>query len=125
MSLENGSCLKFLPSVLTSEPFYSQLQFICQCSVLPWSCRYRLRSKVDIDNVGKEFYCWQRYGGNLSDNSSTEEPEAASVGWGGNVDRSAVSSSRGTEGGWEWFKDPRLDCLGFRGIFPSDSTREF
>lgn len=84
--------------------------------------RYRLRSKVDIDNVGKEFYCWQRYGGNLSDNSSTEEPEAASVGWGGNVDLSAVSSSRGTEGGWEWFKDPRLDCLGFRGIFPSDST---
>lgn len=84
--------------------------------------RYRLRSKVDIDNVGKEFYCWQRYGGNLSEKStSTEEPEAASVGWGGNVDRSAVSSSRGNEDGWEWFKDPRLECLGFRGIFPSSS----
>ncbi|KAJ7972303.1 Glycine cleavage T-protein aminomethyltransferase [Quillaja saponaria] len=41
--------------------------------------KYRLRSKVDIENVAKDFSCWQPY-------------------------------------------DPRLDCLGFRGIFPSDAT---
>ncbi|KAH9620250.1 hypothetical protein KSS87_021545 [Heliosperma pusillum] len=86
---------------------------ICRATVL-----YRLRSKVDIEHVGKDFCCWQRYGGELSDKSSSvEEPESAGVGWGGNVDSSAMSSSQGSEGGWQWFKDPRLDCLGFRGIF--------
>ncbi|KAH9625274.1 hypothetical protein KSS87_023526 [Heliosperma pusillum] len=82
--------------------------------------RYQLRSKVDIEHVGKDFCCWQRYGGELSDKSSAvEEPESAGVGWGGNVDSSPMSSSQGSEGGWQWFKDPRLDCLGFRGIFPT------
>ncbi|KAH9615027.1 hypothetical protein KSS87_022093 [Heliosperma pusillum] len=56
--------------------------------------RYRLRSKVDIEHVGKDFCCWQRYGGDLSDKSSVEEPESAGVGWGGNVDGSAMSSSQ-------------------------------
>ncbi|KAL8141332.1 hypothetical protein V2J09_007353 [Rumex salicifolius] len=84
--------------------------------------RYRLRSEVDIENVGEEYCCWQRYGGNLSDNSFSEEPEAASVGWGGNVDRSAISSAHGNSMGWQWYNDPRLHCLGFRGIFPSNTT---
>lgn len=85
-----------------------------------------MRSKVEIENVAKDFSCWQRYGKNLSEkSSSTEEPEAASVGWGAGVDRSAMSASRGVNLGWQWFKDPRLDSLGFRGIFPSDTTREF
>ncbi|KAA8521917.1 hypothetical protein F0562_012769 [Nyssa sinensis] len=85
--------------------------------------KYRLRSKVDIENVAKEFSCWQRYGGNLSEkSSSSEEPEAAAVGWGGAVDPSGVSASRGNNLGWQWYKDPRLDCLGFRGIFPSNTT---
>lgn len=53
-----------------------------------------------------------------------DEPEAASVGWGAGVDRSATSASHGTNFGWQWFKDPRLDCLGFRGIFPSNVTRK-
>ena len=88
-------------------------------------CRYRLRSKVEIENVGDDFSCWQRYGGNLSKTSSdVEEPEAASVGWGSGVDRSAVASSHGNHYGYQWYKDPRLDCLGFRGIFPSNRTRE-
>ncbi|KAK9277419.1 hypothetical protein L1049_006962 [Liquidambar formosana] len=85
--------------------------------------KYRLRSKVEIENVAEEFSCWQRYGGNLSEkSSSSEEPEAAAVGWGGDVDRSGMSASQGNNLGWQWSKDPRLDCLGLRGIFPSDTT---
>lgn len=82
--------------------------------------RYRLRSKVDIEHTGDEFCCWQRYGGIVSDKSSSaQEPEVAGVGWGGSIDSSSMSSSQGGECGWQWFRDPRLDCLGFRGIFPS------
>ncbi|CAI8597707.1 unnamed protein product [Vicia faba] len=83
--------------------------------------KYRLRSKVEIDNVAGEFSCWQRYGSGPPENSSdVEEPEAASVGWGAGEDGTAMSSSRGGNLGWQWFKDPRLACLGFRGIFPSN-----
>ncbi|KAM1954495.1 hypothetical protein EV1_023663 [Malus domestica] len=61
----------------------------------------------------------------LKKSSSVEEPKAASVGWGAGVDHSGMSSARGNALGWQWFKDPRLDCLGFRGIFPSDTIRQF
>ncbi|KAI9076662.1 hypothetical protein K1719_041427 [Acacia pycnantha] len=85
--------------------------------------KYRLRSKVEIDNVTEDFSCWQRYGPGLSEKlPDVDEPEAASVGWGAGVDRSATSASRGSNFGWQWFNDPRLDCLGFRGIFPSNVT---
>ncbi|KAL3039645.1 hypothetical protein AAZX31_01G198100 [Glycine max] len=85
--------------------------------------KYRLRSKVEIDDVSSDFSCWQRYGaGLLEKTSQVEEPEAASVGWGAGVDRTAMSSSQGSDQGWQWFKDPRLVCLGFRGIFPSNIT---
>ncbi|CAN0841881.1 Putative transferase At4g12130, mitochondrial [Linum grandiflorum] len=87
--------------------------------------KYRLRAKVEIDNVGDEFRCWQRFGGDIGEESGkVEEPEAASVGWGSGVDRAGMSASHGTgnNGGWQWFKDPRLECLGLRGIFPSDTT---
>ncbi|XP_059433333.1 putative transferase At4g12130, mitochondrial [Corylus avellana] len=85
--------------------------------------KYRVRSKVEIENVAKDFSCWQHYGKNLSEKSSSaEEPEAASVGWGAGVDLTARSASRGVDLGWQWFMDPRLDSLGFRGIFPSDIT---
>ncbi|TKY70863.1 putative transferase mitochondrial [Spatholobus suberectus] len=85
--------------------------------------KYRLRSKVEIDDVSSDFSCWQRYGAGLPEKSSQlEEPEAASVGWGAGVDRTAMSSSHGSDHGWQWFKDPRLVCLGFRGIFPSNIT---
>ncbi|CAI8597706.1 unnamed protein product [Vicia faba] len=58
--------------------------------------KYRLRSKVEIDNVAGEFSCWQRYGSGPPENSSdVEEPEAASVGWGAGEDGTAMSSSRG------------------------------
>ncbi|KAM7491270.1 hypothetical protein LguiA_034191 [Lonicera macranthoides] len=84
--------------------------------------KYRLRSKVDIENASEEFSCWQRYGGKLTKKSSSaEEPEADSVGYGGSVDPSGVSASQGSAQGWQWYKDPRLDCLGFRGIFPSNT----
>ncbi|CAN6909706.1 unnamed protein product [Brassica oleracea] len=76
--------------------------------------KYRLRSKVDIENVAEEFSCWQRYGRNLS--------ESYSVGWGGGVDRAGESTASGNKYGWQWYEDPRLDCLGYRSIFPSDAT---
>ncbi|CBI22149.3 unnamed protein product, partial [Vitis vinifera] len=85
--------------------------------------KYRLRADVVIENVAEEFSCWQRYGENLTEKfSSAEEPEAASVGWGAAVDPAGTSSSHGNSHGWQWFKDPRLDSLGFRGIFPSNTT---
>ncbi|KAF8101646.1 hypothetical protein N665_0202s0009 [Sinapis alba] len=76
--------------------------------------KYRLRSKVDIENVAEEFSCWQRYGRNLTGSSS--------VGWGGGVDRAGESTASGNKYGWQWYEDPRLDCLGYRSIFPSDAT---
>ncbi|RWR87541.1 putative transferase, mitochondrial [Cinnamomum micranthum f. kanehirae] len=87
--------------------------------------KYRLRSKVDIENVSGEFSCWQHFGGNLSWNTlSTEEPEAVAVGWGGSVDHAGASSAQGNNLGWQWFRDPRLKSLGFRGVFLSDTTRK-
>ncbi|KAG8094002.1 hypothetical protein GUJ93_ZPchr0012g20261 [Zizania palustris] len=84
--------------------------------------RYRLRSKVEIDNVSKDFLCWQRFGRNVEQTGpSTWEPEAQSIGWGQSVDHAAESAAQGLCHGWEWFKDPRLDCLGYRGIFPADT----
>ncbi|KAL0331390.1 UNVERIFIED_CONTAM: putative transferase, mitochondrial [Sesamum angustifolium] len=91
--------------------------------LLPTLKRYRLRSKVEIENVAEDFSCWQRFGGNLPEKSSSlEESEGDSVGWGGNVDLTGVSASRGSALGWQWNKDPRLACLGYRGIFPSNAT---
>ncbi|KAL1537761.1 putative transferase, mitochondrial [Salvia divinorum] len=49
-------------------------------------------------------------------------PFITSVGWGGTVDQSGVSSPQGNNVGWNWHKDPRLTCLGYRGIFPSNAT---
>ncbi|KAK2642533.1 hypothetical protein Ddye_024296 [Dipteronia dyeriana] len=64
-----------------------------------------------------------RVGGNLSEKSSSlEEPEAASVGWGSRSDLCGMSASQVSDVGWQWFKDPRLDCLGSRGIFQSCKT---
>lgn len=83
--------------------------------------KYRLRSKVEIECVADDFSCWQRFGQDLAQKSS-EEPDAASLGWGGGFDRSGQSSSQGNNRGWLWYRDPRLDCLGFRGIFPSNTT---
>ncbi|XP_059292346.1 putative transferase At4g12130, mitochondrial [Lycium ferocissimum] len=83
--------------------------------------KYRLRSKVDIESVADDFFCWQRFGQDLGQNSSVE-PDAASLGWGGGFDRAGQSSSQGNNYGWQWYRDPRLDCLGFRGIFPSNTT---
>ncbi|GER38726.1 glycine cleavage T-protein family [Striga asiatica] len=85
--------------------------------------RYRLRSKVEIENVAQDFSCWQRFGRNIaSESSSLEDSEANSVGYGGTVDGPGISSSQGNNLGWQWNKDPRLACLGFRGIFPSNDT---
>ncbi|KAJ0106428.1 hypothetical protein Patl1_18285 [Pistacia atlantica] len=85
--------------------------------------KYRLRTKVEIENVAEEFSCWQRFGEKLCQaSSSIKEPEAGAVGWGSGIDHSGVSASHGNSDGWQWFKDPRLDCLGCRGIFPSGKT---
>ncbi|XP_071692383.1 putative transferase At4g12130, mitochondrial [Rutidosis leptorrhynchoides] len=88
--------------------------------------KYRLRSKVDIENVGEELCCWQRFGSDhhkkTPSSSSVEDPEGATVGWGGAMDHTGSSSSQGNSIGWQWHQDPRLDCLGSRGIFPSNTT---
>ncbi|KAF7106313.1 hypothetical protein CFC21_107052 [Triticum aestivum] len=84
--------------------------------------RYRLRSKVEIDNVSEEFLCWQRFGNDVAHaGPSTQEPEAQSIGWGQGSDHAAESSAQGNGHGWQWLKDPRLDILGYRGIFPADT----
>lgn len=84
--------------------------------------RYRLRSKVEIDNVSENFACWQRFGHNVVHTEpSTQEPEAQSIGWGQGVDHAGESAAQGNGHGWQWFKDPRLDYLGYRGIFPADT----
>ncbi|XP_057449866.1 putative transferase At4g12130, mitochondrial [Lotus japonicus] len=105
------------------EPFdlYADVDSSVLDECLETFIKYRLRSKVEIDDVTNDFSCWQRYGSGPTEKSShVEEPEAASVGWGAGVDDAAMSSSRGGNLGWQWFKDPRLACLGFRGIFPSN-----
>ncbi|CAM8882359.1 unnamed protein product [Rhodiola kirilowii] len=85
--------------------------------------KYRLRSKVEIENVAEEFSCWQRYGGDLSVKSSAvEDQDSASIGYGGAFDKTGMSCARGNDLGWQWFGDPRLECLGFRGIFPSNQN---
>ncbi|CAL5044817.1 unnamed protein product [Urochloa decumbens] len=84
--------------------------------------RYRLRSKVEIDNVSENFACWQRFGLNVVHTEpSTQEPEAQSIGWGQGVDHAGESAAQGNGHGWQWLKDPRLDYLGYRGIFPADT----
>ncbi|GAU33950.1 hypothetical protein TSUD_148710 [Trifolium subterraneum] len=111
------------PASEPNEPFelFADVDASVLDELLSTFTKYRLRSKVEIDNVDSEFSCWQRYGSGPSDNSlDVEEPEAAAVGWGAGEDGAAMSSSRGGNLGWQWFKDPRLACLGFRGIFPSN-----
>ncbi|AQL02278.1 aminomethyltransferase [Zea mays] len=84
--------------------------------------RYRLRSKVEIDNVSENFACWQRFGHDVVHTEpSTQEPEAQSIGWGQGVDHAGESAAQGNGHGWQWLKDPRLDYLGYRGIFPADT----
>ncbi|KAI3971376.1 hypothetical protein MKX01_008220 [Papaver californicum] len=73
----------------------------------------------------EKFSCWQRFGKNLSTSSDLkEEPEASALGWDTGVDKAGQSSTKGNSSGWQWYKDPRLDSLGFRGIFPSNTMRE-
>ncbi|KAI3891040.1 hypothetical protein MKW98_007345 [Papaver atlanticum] len=40
---------------------------------------------------------------------------------GAGIDKPGQSSTKGNSSGWQWYKDPRLDSLGFRGIFPSNT----
>lgn len=76
-----------------------------------------MRAKAEIENVAEEFSCWQRYGGDLSKKlTCAEEP----VGDG----QPSVSYSQVYNHGWQWFRDPRLDCLGYKGIFPSNTIRK-
>ena len=63
--------------------------------------RYRLRSKVEIDNVSENFACWQRFGRNLVHTEpSTQEPEAQSIGWGQGVDHAGETAAQANGHGW-------------------------
>ncbi|KAL6972591.1 hypothetical protein U1Q18_026765 [Sarracenia purpurea var. burkii] len=80
--------------------------------------KYRLRSKVDIENVAEAFSCWQRYGRNPTEkSSSTEELDAASVGWGTAVDQSGVLASQGNDLGWQCIRIPDWIALDSGGSF--------
>ena len=72
---------------------------------------------MEIEDVSDELSCWQRFG-------RGSDPDEGGIGWGGGVDLAAVSSSQGNNHGWRWFTDPRLSCLGYRGIFPADTSRK-
>jgi hypothetical protein len=75
--------------------------------------------------VSEEFLCWQRFGSDVAHSGpSTQEPEARSIGWGQGTDHAAESSAQANGHGWQWLKDPRLDILGYRGIFPADTIRK-
>ncbi|CAN6471293.1 unnamed protein product [Victoria cruziana] len=100
---------------------YADVDSQCVDEILEYFKRYRLRAKVEIENMADAFSCWQRFG-TSDDSSSRVEPEAAAVGWGSAVDDTGSSAAQGNSHGWRWFRDPRLGSLGFRGIFPSDAT---
>ncbi|KAF3786378.1 putative transferase [Nymphaea thermarum] len=100
---------------------YADVDSQCVDEILEFMKRYRLRAKVEIENVAEEFSCWQRFG-TFDEPSTAGEPEAAAVGWGSAVDDTGSSAAQGNSHGWRWFRDPRLAALGFRGIFPSDQT---
>ncbi|KAH9331453.1 hypothetical protein KI387_003561, partial [Taxus chinensis] len=89
---------------------------------LPQTHVYRLRAKVEIQDVSKDMAAWQRFGGVLVDESAVnKDAEAEGIGWGGGSDFAGCAAAQASIQGWNWFKDPRLVSLGFRGIFPSDS----
>lgn len=84
--------------------------------------KYKLRAKVDFEDISKDLSVWQRYGGSLVHGSiDNGDTEVQNVGWGAASDPAAQASIEGNNKGYHWLKDPRLGSLGFRGIFPSDS----
>lgn len=85
--------------------------------------KYRLRAKVEIEDVSKDMATWQRFGHSLVDDSdAAKDVEAKSIGWGGGVDFAGHTAAQSNGHGWRWFRDPRLASLGLRGIFPSDTV---
>ncbi|KAI5080477.1 hypothetical protein GOP47_0003660 [Adiantum capillus-veneris] len=84
--------------------------------------RHRLRTKVNFEDVSKEFVVWQRYGGSLlQDNQNDKDAETKNSGWAAASDPAAQVALEGNNKGNSWFKDPRCGDLGYRGIFPSDT----
>ncbi|PUZ70856.1 hypothetical protein GQ55_2G268400 [Panicum hallii var. hallii] len=77
---------------------------------------------VDAAEVDELVACFKRFGRNVVHTEpSTQEPEAQSIGWGQGIDHAGESAAQGNGHGWQWLKDPRLDYLGYRGIFPADT----
>ncbi|KAL4188261.1 hypothetical protein AMTRI_Chr09g43220 [Amborella trichopoda] len=99
-----------------STPLFADVDASLLDELLDCLKKYRLRAKVEMEDMSKEYACWQCFGGNLSDKSSLdEEPD-------GSVDATGLSAAEGNNLGWRWYKDPRLTSLGFRGIFPSKTV---
>ncbi|EFJ15747.1 hypothetical protein SELMODRAFT_118206 [Selaginella moellendorffii] len=80
--------------------------------------RHKLRAKISFSDMSKELAVWQRFGGALECEGDNE----GSVGWGAGRDVAGNTSASSNVQGWRWHKDPRTGCLGFRGIFPVEST---
>eukprot|EP00249_Psilotum_nudum_P015127 c25179_g1_i2 orf=110-1387(+) len=86
--------------------------------------RYRLRAQVEIENSSQELSAWQLFGGDSGNDNAVEEDivGGGSIGWGGVRDPAGHVSAESDRMGWRWYKDPRLQVLGFRGVFPSDTV---
>ncbi|KAI3912999.1 hypothetical protein MKW92_030748 [Papaver armeniacum] len=112
---------RFLNLVQTSNPtddpfdLLADVEATAMDELMDCFHKFQLRSNVDIENVSENF---------LSSDLK-EEPEASALGWGAGVDKAGQSSAEGNSSGWKWYKDPRLDSLGFRGIFPSNTMVSF
>lgn len=85
--------------------------------------KYRLRAKVEIQDVSKDMAAWQRFGRSLVDDSDVDKDAGAkSIGWGGGADFAGRAAAQSNGQGWRWFRDPRLASMGLRGLFPSDTV---
>lgn len=91
--------------------------------LLDYLKKYRLRAKVEIQDVSKDIATWQCFGHSLVDDSDADKDAGAkSIGWGGGADFAGRAAAQSNGHGWRWFRDPRLASLGLRGLFPSDTV---
>ena len=77
--------------------------------------RYRLRQKIEIDEVSEEHEVWSRFNPEKIIRNETTHPELPSASAGNNSTAAANDEI-------SWPRDPRLSALGYRAILPSGSA---
>jgi folate-binding protein YgfZ len=77
--------------------------------------RYRLREKIEIDDVSEDWQVWTRFPGQEEEEEEEKRETNSSQQFlqNGNLQKIVPSS---------WPADPRLPSLGFRTLFPTTST---